>query len=84
MREPLPPHTSANSARPDPAESLKSSAVARCAAHEKILHGGRQRAEELAEREVVTEVAALLGLVISRNGTLDLEAGPRECDPVAY
>jgi hypothetical protein len=36
MSEPLPPHTSAKSAIPQPADSSSSSAVARRAAHEKM------------------------------------------------
>ena len=36
MSEPFPPHTSAKSPIPHPADSSSSSAVARCAAQEKI------------------------------------------------
>ena len=36
MSDPLPPQTSANSPIPQPADSSSSSAVARCAAQEKI------------------------------------------------
>jgi len=51
---------------------------------EDLVHGRRERAEKLAERPVVLEVVAPLEPVISRDGTLDLEAGLRECDPVAH
>ena len=45
--------------------------------------GGRERAEELAERAVVLEVVAAVEPVVPRHGALDLQAGLDEGEPVS-
>jgi hypothetical protein len=52
-------------------------------AGEDVVHRGRERAEQLAERALVLEVVAPPGPVVAGDRALDREAGARERDPVA-
>jgi hypothetical protein len=49
-------------------------------AGEDVVHGRRERAEELSERAVVLEVEAAVQPVVSGDGALHPETCPRELD----